>query len=141
MQGQLPFKRLCIQSLCYPQLEEDLIQLIHTFKEAAPSVPISVAIPPQTQAHLIRLKQEGVDRVAISIDAATPEIFNAIKGSGVNGPFTWKEHFRALELALSIFGPNRTTTHLIVGLGEYELEAVNLIQRLTDQGITIGLFP
>ena len=50
-------------------------------------------------------------------------------------------HYSALLNAQKVFGKGRTTTHLIIGLGETELEAVQLIQELIEQGITIGLFP
>jgi biotin synthase len=40
-----------------------------------------------------------------------------------------------------VFGVGRTTTHIIIGLGETDEQVVNLFQVLTDQGITIGLFP
>lgn len=136
-----PIERICIQTLSYPTLVPDLKHLIQIFRQRVPHLPISLALPPLTKSQLQHFFRLGVDRVAISLDAVTPEIFDEIKGAGVNGPFSWKTHQQALKTCLSIFGKGRTTTHLIIGLGETERQSVNLIQELTDQGITIGLFP
>ncbi|MFW9984958.1 MAG: radical SAM protein [Candidatus Odinarchaeota archaeon] len=138
---QAQFQRLCIQTTCYPSLIDDLRYLTETFSQKLPHIPLSLALPPIGKKQLQNFFDIGVDRIAISLDAITPTIFNKIKGTGVNGPFTWNQHFQALKSVLSVFGPGRTTTHLIIGLGETEKQAVNLIQKLTNQGITIGLFP
>ncbi|MFX1562511.1 MAG: radical SAM protein [Promethearchaeota archaeon] len=136
----LPFKRICIQTILYPGLKKDLLLIVRLIRKSTLHLPISIAIPPMSETFLRQLKELGVDRVAISLDAVTPELFHVIKGSKVNGPFTWVNHLSALETTKNIFGSDRTTTHLIVGLGETEEEAVTLFQQLTDQGITVGLF-
>ena len=138
---RLPFERLCIQTLLYPNLIKDLTHIVNVLKYHIPEVPISLALPP-LEAYLVQnLYEAGVDRVAISLDAVTSHLFDAIKGSGVKGPFTWNRHFKALETVRAIFGPNRTTTHLIIGLGETEAQTVNLMEQLFKKGINIGLFP
>lgn len=135
------FQRLCIQTICYPTLFRDLEYLIDIFRTRIPHIPLSLALPPLTREQFQHFLIAGVDRVAIALDAVTPEIFARIKGHGVNGPFSWEKHQEALNTARSIFGKNRATTHLIIGLGETEKQAINLIQNLTDRGITVGLFP
>jgi biotin synthase len=87
------------------------------------------------------LYEHGVDRVAISLDAVTPNLFDEIKGDGVKGPFSWRHHIHALDSARSVFGPGRATTHLIIGLGETEFQTVHLIHQLVTKDITVGLFP
>jgi biotin synthase len=138
---QLPFQRLCIQTLVYPQLIQNLKVLVKAFLTQLPDLPISLALPPLTKNHFQLLYDLGVDRVAVSLDAVSPELFQRIKGATVNGPFSWERHNQALDAALSVFGKNRTTTHLIVGLGESEYQVLHTLQTLTDKGITIGLFP
>jgi biotin synthase len=140
-QHELPFQRLCVQTLLYPQLFNDLTHLIKTFQNQLPRLPISLALPPLSQDQFQYLHDLGVNRIAVSLDAVTPELFQKIKGPAVKGPFLWDQHNQALQAALSIFGKNRTTTHIIIGLGETEYQTSRLIQELTDKGITIGLFP
>jgi len=119
---------------------KELPKLVGDLRRAAPHLPISAAIPPLSSSSLEKLKEAGVERVAISLDAATPKLFQAVKGKEVGGPFSWEGHLHALEEAIAVFGPRHTTTHLIIGLGETEKEAVMRIQWLADRGITVGLF-
>lgn len=140
-QHELPFQRICIQTIYYTQLIEDLGNLVQTFRSFLPQLPLSLALPPLTRHQFQYLYDLGVERVAVALDAATHELFHNIKGPGVNGPFSWDKHNHALETALSIFGRYRTTTHLIIGLGETEFQTINLLQDLTDKGINVGLFP
>lgn len=138
---QFSFNRICIQTLYYPSLANDLTHLVTQYKTYLPQVPISIALPPLPPNQLQSLKDQGVDRVAISLDAVTPDIFDRIKGNGVKGPFTWSQHLHTLESARKLFGPGRSTTHLIIGLGETEYQTVHLIQDLVNKEVTIGLFP
>ena len=88
------FNRICIQTLYYPSLINDLTYLVTQFKKCLPSIPISIALPPLTSTQLQTLYHQGVNRVAISLDAVTPDIFEQIKGEGVKGPFTWNQHYQ-----------------------------------------------
>ena len=86
------------------------------------------------------LKRIGVERVGIALDASTEDIFNNIKGKGVDGPYRWEHHFKTLENALKIFSDGNVTTHLIIGLGETSKDVIELIIRLNHMKITVGLF-
>ncbi len=136
-----PFQRLCFQTLVYPRLREDLVHLIDSVHQISPTLPLSAALPPLPKTVLYELKELGLERAAISLDAVSPIIFQRIKGRGVKGPFRWETHIQSLEDALAVFGKGKTTTHLILGLGETEEETLNLIQELTNRGIEVGLFP
>jgi biotin synthase len=120
---------------------DDLLAVVEALRRMVPSLPVSVALPPLSRPELVRIQSAGVERVAISLDAVTPALFSALKGSGVSSTFRWKTHVRALRDAVAVFGAAKTTTHLVLGLGETEKEAVSCIQWLTDLGITVGLFP
>jgi biotin synthase len=80
----------------------------------------------------------GVDRLGVPLDAASETIFNRVKGKG--GSYSWNNQFRMLTEALAVFGKGNVSTHLIVGLGETELEAVHIIQRCVDMSVSPGLF-
>ena len=45
-----------------------------------------------------------------------------------------------LDEALAVFGKGNVSTHVIVGLGETEREAVQIIQRCVDMGVLPALF-
>ncbi len=51
-----------------------------------------------------------------------------------------KTSSRQLNEALEVFGKGNVSTHVIVGLGETEKEAVEVIQRCVDMGVLPALF-
>ena len=131
--------RICIQALNYPSVVDDLTALARLVKKYS-DAPISVSCQPLDRSDLKRLFDAGVQRVGISLDAATREIFDRVKGAGVGGPYTWNGHFKALREAVRVFGEGNVTTHLIVGLGETEEEFVKTLQRCVDMGVYPALF-
>jgi len=131
--------RICIQALNYPSVVDDLTALAELVKEHS-DVPISISCQPLSRSDLERLFYAGVQRVSVSLDAATEEIFNRVKGSGVGGPYTWNGHFKTLREAIRVFGRGNVTTHLIVGLGETEEEFVKILQTCVDMGAYPALF-
>ncbi len=128
------FRRICIQALNYPGVLGDIFELIARVKSVC-DLPISVSCQPLDTEDMRKLADAGVERVSVALDAATPELFERIKGGG----YTWDGHIKALKQARIVFG-NFVTTHLIVGLGESEEEMIRTIQFLHDMGITVGLF-
>ena len=133
------FKRICIQTLNYIQNFQDLIEITSQIRKNC-ETPISVAIPPMSREKLEQLKLIGVERVGIALDAATPEIFETIKGRKVKGPYNWDHHLQNLKDALEIFSEGYVTTHLIVGLGETSKEILKMIKNLHDLKIKVSLF-
>jgi len=133
------FKRICIQTLNYHRNFQDLSEIVMEIKHNT-NIPISIAIPPMTKEQLKELKFIGVERVGIALDASNREIFDEVKGIGVNGPYRWEKHFQALKNALDIFSEGFVTTHLIVGLGETPKEILGLIEKLNNLSIRVSLF-
>ena len=132
------FKRICVQAVNYPGVVYDLCEFMEKIKGVC-DLSISVSCQPLTASDVERLATAGAERVSIALDAATPKIFDRIKGNGAGGPYTWQGHIQALGDARATLS-NRVSTHLIVGLGESEQEMVQTIQFLHDRGITVGLF-
>ncbi len=128
------FERICIQAVNYPNVVDDLCELVERVKGTC-SLPISASCQPLGPGDIQRLADAGVERVSVALDAATPELFEQVKGGG----YTWEGHLRALEDARAIFG-GRVSTHLIAGLGESEEGMAKTIQLLHDRGITVALF-
>jgi len=132
------FQRLCVQAVNYPNVIDDICEIVTRVKEAC-RLPISVSCQPLKKSDIERLASSGAERVSVALDAATPEIFDRVKGSAAGSSYKWHEHLRALDDARTVFG-DRVSTHLIVGLGETEQEMIETIQFLHDRGITVGLF-
>jgi len=132
-------KRICIQALNYPTVFGDVLNLVKEIRLVV-DLPLSVSCQPFDEEEMKTLARIGVNRIGIPLDAATEEIFDKIKGSLVNNPYTWMKHQEALRKAVKIFGKGKVSTHLIVGLGETEKEMVRMIQRCVDNDVYPGLF-
>ncbi len=133
------FKRICVQTLNYPENFQDLTEIITQIIKVS-DIPISTAVPPLSKEKLKELQIIGVERVAIALDGSTPEIFDKVKGKVVNGPYRWEKHFQCLNDALTIFSEGYISTHLIVGLGETERDILKLIEELNNLKILPSLF-
>jgi biotin synthase-related radical SAM superfamily protein len=131
--------RVCIQALNYPGVFTRLVALVTALKQHA-AVPVSVSCQPLNSKNIHCLAEAGADRIGIAIDAATEKLFNEVKGAGANSPYTWENQFRQLREALKVFGKGNVSTHIIIGLGETENDAVTLIQKCVDMNVLPALF-
>jgi len=100
---------------------------------ASCALPICVSIAARSLGEVTQLLDAGAERVTLSLDAATPEVFATAKDG------SWSHTATLLESGARAH-PGRIGTHLIVGLGETEREMVTVIQRMADLGVSIGLF-
>lgn len=140
--GKDHIQRVCISMITHPKALEDSIEVIKQFKEKT-DLLISVLITPTLIHHLESLKtmkEAGADKIGIAIDAATPELFDQLRGKGVNGPHRWDHYWEVVRMAVDIFGKFNVGIHLIVGLGETESEMVHAIQRGQAMGASTHLF-
>ena len=134
--------RVCISMITHPKALEDTLYVIRRFKKET-RLFISVLIAPtliREKGPLEAMRQAGADRVGIAIDAATPELFDQLRGKGVGGPHRWDHYWNAVEMATGVFGRYYAGIHLIVGLGETEREMVVTIQKGQDLGASTHLF-
>jgi len=132
-------KRVCIQSLNYPEVFDEVLLLVREIKSRV-TVPISVSCQPLNPEKMRGLADAGVNRISIALDAATEKIFDRVKGQNIGGPYRWERQREALNEAVKVFGEGSVSTHLIVGLGETEKEICQTIQWCVDSGVYPGLF-
>jgi biotin synthase-related radical SAM superfamily protein len=137
--GTSATKRVCVQALSYPKVFEHLSALVNEIYLQI-KVPISVSCQPLNCEGIRLLSEAGAERIGISLDAATEELFDKVKGHSAGGPYRWEKEFELLGEALSIFGNGMVTTHLIVGLGETERDMIKIIQRCADMDVLPALF-
>jgi lipoyl synthase len=131
-------RRVCIQALNYSGVFSDLSYIAGALSFSA--VPVSVSCQPVNVENIRRLAMAGFDRIGIALDAVTEKLFEAVKGSGVSGPYSWSEQWRLLRDAVEVFGRGNVSTHLIAGLGESERDLVFVFQECVDMGVSPALF-
>jgi len=134
--------RVCISMITHPQATRDTVHIIRRFKEET-DLPISVLVAPtliRERSALEGMRKAGADRAGIAIDAATPELFDRLRGRGTGGPHCWDHYWKVVRMAVDVFGKYYVGIHLIVGLGETEKQMVQTIQKAQDLGATTHLF-
>jgi biotin synthase-related radical SAM superfamily protein len=132
-------RRVCIQALNYPSVFSHVVALVKAIKQHA-KIPISVSCQPLNSKNMHRLAEAGANRIGIALDAATEKLFTQVKGSSAGGPYTWENQFKHLREAVEVFGKGNVSTHLIIGLGETEKEAVSIIQQCVNMSVLPALF-
>jgi len=136
--GDTPFHRMCISMITHPRSDADTFAVLKTWTDhvSPDDVMISILSNPTTMTRqdVVRLRDMGSDIFTVSLDAATPELFDRTRGKGVQSPHTWKKYWEILEDARDIFGPKKFGTHIIIGMGETESEALHLVQQIVDMG-------
>jgi biotin synthase-related radical SAM superfamily protein len=132
-------KRVCIQTLNYPEAFDDILLLVKEIKSNV-VVPVSISCKPVNMEKMRALADAGVNRISIALDAATETVFDRVKGRDIGGPYLWEKQHEALREAVNVFGKGSVSTHLIVGLGETEEEFCQTIQWCVDSGVYPGLF-
>lgn len=134
--------RVCISMITHPKALEDTLSIIRRFKEET-DLSISVLATPTLihgEGSLETMKEAGADRVGIAVDAATPELFDRLRGKGVGGPHRWDHYWDVVRVATKVFGKFCVGIHLIVGLGETEKEMLETIQKGQELGAHTHLF-
>ena len=112
--------------------------------KAGTGLKVSTLITPSLfkQSDLEMIKAAGAENTTVAVDAATPELFEKLRGRGVKGPHKWARYISGVREAVAVFGNGRkgVGVHLIIGLGETEEEAIGFIQECYDMGARVHLF-
>jgi biotin synthase-related radical SAM superfamily protein len=133
-----PFHRMCISMITHPRSDEDTVSVLKawTARIDPDAIPVSILSNPttMTDGDVRRLKDLGADIFTVALDAATPALFDRTRGKGVQSPHKWDKYWEILLAARDVFGPQKFGAHIIIGMGETEYEALELVQRLVDLG-------
>ena len=129
--------RACIQTALYDEWWEDTVHLIRRIREES-KIPVSLSVFPLSTEKYNVLKELGVSELVIPLDACTPELFDKIKGKSTGGPYSWELHLDGIKRASHVF--DKVGTHLMIGLGESDEDAIKLIDDLAGSGVNPALF-
>ncbi|MHA1791583.1 MAG: radical SAM protein [Promethearchaeota archaeon] len=134
-------RRECISMVTHPRAREDTLIVARELGKTGKDLSVLLAPTIINKSWLEELKQSTpVEKVGIAIDAATPELFDKLRGKGVKGPHSWKKYWEIFQQSIDIFDPDHASIHLIIGIGETEKEAINIIQKVHDMGSDTHLF-
>ncbi|HHY45062.1 MAG TPA: radical SAM protein [Firmicutes bacterium] len=127
------FKRVCVQTVECVDSQGPALDFIAKIREISPEVLISAALGPVSVARVKLFFEKGATNIGLPIDAASPEVYEKVKVG------SFERAWDVVEKAAGLW-PGRISTHLIVGLGETEEDAVRFLVRARSAGVTVGLF-
>ncbi|WP_456366309.1 radical SAM protein [Thermococcus sp.] len=127
------FSRLCLQTVEYPGMHGDVLELLSELSTLG--LPVSVSITPVGRELLEEFREFGVDYIGVGLDVAGERLFNGIKPD-----LSWGEIWRFIGDVVGVFGTGRALVHIIVGLGETDRELVEAMRRVYGIGGDVSLF-
>jgi biotin synthase len=125
-------ERICIQTVYNKHTADNLLDLVKALRSMS-DIPITACCIPISESSMKALKSAGLDMIFLNYETATPELFNEIRGKKRKSPYRWNKITEAIDHALEIFGDHKVGSHLQIGLGESQKEALSLIQKMMDQ--------
>ena len=133
--------RLCISMVTHGHAYRDTCDITSRIVERI-SAPLSILVAPPTLNHerLTEFKRRGVDMIGIGLDAVTEDLFRSIRTDVPAGGLKWEQYWRIVDDAREIFGPWKVNVHTLVGLGERDVDMIDIFLRLRDRQIFSYLF-
>ncbi|AMM53151.1 radical SAM protein [Pyrococcus kukulkanii] len=128
------FRRICLQTIDYPGLIDDVFTILRAFRRY--NTPISVSITPVERCVLEEFKKLNVDYIGIGLDVASEWLYNEIKVSR----HSWEDMWSFFDDVIEVFGKGRAVVHIIVGLGETDYELLRTIAEVYERGGIVSLF-
>ncbi|MFN3411876.1 MAG: radical SAM protein [Exilispira sp.] len=127
-------KKACFQVVGTYNYFENFIDFIKKFKSHV-NIPVGASIDVGNLDQIDILFQNGISNIGIAIDAASEEIYNKIKRKSI----TYEKTLNLILEACKKY-PFKITVHLIIGLGETDVDIINLFKIFENYKINIALF-
>ncbi|MFC0040206.1 MSMEG_0568 family radical SAM protein [Actinomadura rayongensis] len=112
----------------------NLVRSVRAVLDAVPGLPIQVQCePPGDLAWIRRLHEAGATAIGIHVEALDDDVRRRWMPGKSGVALT--EYEAAWDEAVAVFGRNRVSTYLLVGLGEDPDELIDGAGRLIDRGV------
>ncbi len=133
--------RLCISIVTHGHAHRDTVEITKRIVSRV-RAPLSILVAPPTlnRERLEEYHGLGVDMIGIGLDAVTEDLFRNLRTEVPQGGLKWTKYWEVVTDAREIFGPWKVNVHTLVGLGERDVDLVDLFVRLRDQQIFSYLF-
>ncbi len=124
-------RRICLQIVSSLHVKEEAFGFIDKIRDRG--IPISASVRISRFEEAKEWFDHGIDRIGMATDVVNERLFELYRGGNL------KRHLKLIKEVAEKY-PSKVTTHLIVGLGESEREAVEFLQEMHDLKVGVGLF-
>lgn len=119
------------------KLVSEIEKIIHTIKKNLGSgICVSAAPPPLEKKNIIRMKDAGLNEIRMNIEIYNPKIF----GKMCPG-FDYEQTKASIINAAQVFGRNRVSTNMVIGLGESDRDVLDGVEFFASHGVFTTLSP
>jgi len=125
------FKRVCLQ-VVHSADQEDFLDYVKKIKDVC-ALPISVDLKADDIDTIRKTFEAGADVVGLPIDAANPKVYSEIKEGSLSS------QMELIKKSAKEF-QGKISTHLMIGLGESEKDAVWVMREMHKQDVITALF-
>lgn len=125
------FERVCLQ-VVHSADQEDFLDYVKKIRNVC-ALPISVDLKADDIGTIRKTFEAGADVVGLPVDAANPKVYSEIKEGSLSS------RMELIKKAAKEF-QGKISTHLIIGLGESEKDAVWVMREMHKQDVTTALF-
>jgi len=133
-------ERVCVSMVTIGRAREDTLEIVRRIRRKTDAISGLISPTVIDKEWLVELKRAGVGKIGVAVDAATPQLFDKLRGKGVGGPHKWDKYWRTVEESVEVFGRYEVGIHLMVGLDETEEDAIKTIQLAYNMGALTHLF-
>ena len=133
--------RLCISMVTHGSAFKDTYEMTEKIRQKV-KAPLSLLVAPPTlnRERLLALKELGTDMIGVGLDAVTEGVFFDRRTNVPNGGLKWKNYWDIINYSREIYGPWKVNIHTVVGLGETDLDLVDMFYDLKEKQILAYLF-
>jgi biotin synthase len=131
-------ERICIQTVYNKNTADNLLDLVKALRSMS-DIPITACCIPVSVSSMKALKEAGLDMIFLNYETATPDLFNEIRGKKRKSPYRWSKITESIDHALEVFGNSKVGSHLQIGFGESQRDALALIQKMMDKDALVSL--
>jgi radical SAM protein (TIGR04043 family) len=111
-----------------------LVRAVRAVRQAVPDLPIQVQIePPKTLSVIADLKEAGAEAIGIHVESMDDELRR--RWMPGKGSVPMAEYEAAWDEAVRVFGRNKVSTYLLIGLGETPDAMVAGAKSLIERGV------
>lgn len=112
----------------------NLVRCVRAVQQAVPGLPVQVQIEPPAELSVLReLHEAGATAIGIHVESMDDEVRR--RWMPGKGSVPMAEYEAAWDEAVRVFGRNRVSTYLLVGLGEDPDDLVAAAGRLIERGV------
>ncbi|RMG64911.1 MAG: radical SAM protein [Calditrichaeota bacterium] len=133
--------RLCISMVTHGHAYRDTVDITRRIVSRV-KTPLSILVAPPTLNYqrLKTFKELGVDMIGVGLDAVTESVFEQRRTNVPQGGLKWKNYWDVIHWSREIFGPWKVNCHTLVGLGESDLDLIDMFYYLKEREIFAYLF-